>query len=194
MKYLHCLAIILWGFLLTRVYGAEVTHVMKEIPFEDVTLGGLPKVRAELAFRHLQEEYFQWGIISRVNFDPFPGDAIGRAINGLTLLSRALHQQAPANLQKIRRRVPELAGSGYYGDAAFCGGPQRSPKKISAPPTPTRRLSWIARLALAIKTVWCCRPCSEKGLERVGKPALRWPFSEQIVDKAVGEATLRSQA
>jgi hypothetical protein len=97
MKYLHCLAIILGGFLLTRVYGAEVTPVMKEIPFEDVTPDGLLKDRAELAFRHLQEKYFQWDNISRVNFDPFPGDAIGRAINGLTLLSRALHQQAPAD-------------------------------------------------------------------------------------------------
>ena len=116
MKYLHCLAIILGGFLLTRVCGAEVTHVMKEIPFEDVTPDGLLKDRAELAFRHLQENYFQWDSISRVNFDPFPGDAIGRAINGLTLLSRALHQQAPANLQEIMRRVPAFANSdGYLG-------------------------------------------------------------------------------
>jgi hypothetical protein len=116
MKYLHCLAIILGGFLLTRVCGAEVTHVMNEIPFEDVTPDGLLKDRAELAFRHLQENYFQWDSISRVNFDPFPGDAIGRAINGLTLLSRALHQQAPANLQEIMRRVPALANSdGYLG-------------------------------------------------------------------------------
>ena len=89
---------------------------MKEIPFEDVTPDGLLKDRAELAFRHLQENYFQWDSISRVNFDPFPGDAIGRAINGLTLLSRALHQQAPANLQEIMRRVPALANSdGYLG-------------------------------------------------------------------------------
>ena len=116
MKHLHCLAIILGGFLLTRVYGAEVTPVMKEIPFEDVTPDGLLKDRAELAFRHLQENYFQWDSISRVNFEPFPGDAIGRAINGLTLLSRALHQQAPANLQEIMRRVPAVANSdGYLG-------------------------------------------------------------------------------
>ena len=89
---------------------------MKEIPFEDVTPDGLLKARAELAFRHLQENYFQWDSISRVNFEPFPGDAIGRAINGLTLLSRALHQQAPANLQEIMRRVPAVANSdGYLG-------------------------------------------------------------------------------
>ena len=116
MKHLHCLAIILGGLLLTRVCGAEVTHVTKEIPFEDVTPDGLLKGRAELAFRHLQENYFQWDSISRVNFEPFPGDAIGRTINGLTLLSRALHQQAPANLQEIMRRVPAVANSdGYLG-------------------------------------------------------------------------------
>ena len=116
MKHLHCLAIILGGLLLTRVCGAEVTDVIKDIPFEDVTPDGLLKDRAELAFRHLQENYFQWDSISRVNFEPFPGDAIGRAINGLTLLSRALHQQAPANLQEIMRRVPAVANSdGYLG-------------------------------------------------------------------------------
>ena len=116
MKHLHCLAIILGGLLLTRVCGAEVTDVIKEIPFEDVTPDGLLKDRAELAFRHLQENYFQWDSISRVNFEPFPGDAIGRAINGLTLLARALHQPAPENLQEIMRRVPALANSdGYLG-------------------------------------------------------------------------------
>jgi len=50
MKHLHCLAIILGGLLLTRVCGAEVTDVIKEIPFEDVTPDGLLKDRAELAF------------------------------------------------------------------------------------------------------------------------------------------------
>ena len=86
------------------------------IPFEDLTPDGLLKDRAELAFRHLQENYFQWDSISRVNFESFPGDAIGRTINGLTLLSRALHQPAPANLQEIMRRVPTLANSdGYLG-------------------------------------------------------------------------------
>jgi len=66
MKHLHCLAIILGGLLLTRVCGAEVTDVIKEIPFEDVTPDGLLKDHAELAFRHLQEDYFQWDSISRV--------------------------------------------------------------------------------------------------------------------------------
>ena len=106
MKHLHCLAIILGRLLVTRVCGAEVTDVTKEIPFEDVSPDGLLKARAGLAFRHLQEPYFQCDNISRVNFEPFPRDAIGRAINGLRLLSRALHQQAPANLQEIMRRVP----------------------------------------------------------------------------------------
>ena len=61
MKRLRCLAIILGVFLLTRVCGAEVTDVIKEIPFEDVTLDGLLKDRAELAFRQLQENYFPSG-------------------------------------------------------------------------------------------------------------------------------------
>jgi len=96
--------------------AASVAHVMKEIAFEDVTPGGLLKVRAELTFRRLQEGYFQWGSISRVNFEAFPGDAIGRAINGLTLLSRALNQPVPVNLQEIMRHVPTLANSdGYLG-------------------------------------------------------------------------------
>ena len=89
---------------------------MKTLAFEDVTSDGLLKARAELAFRHLQEEYFLWANISQVNFKPFPGDAIGRAINGLTLLSRALHQPAPAGLQEIMHRCPELANhDGYLG-------------------------------------------------------------------------------
>jgi hypothetical protein len=86
------------------------------ISLEDVTPDGLLKARAELSFRRLQEEYFQWPSISQVNFKPFPGDALGRCINGLTLLSRALHQPAPATLQEIMRRCPELANSdGYLG-------------------------------------------------------------------------------
>ena len=88
----------------------------KSIDFADLIPGGLLKARAELAFRHLQEDYFQWGSISRVNFQLFPGDAIGRTINGLTLLSQALHQPTPVSLQEIMRRVPELANSdGYLG-------------------------------------------------------------------------------
>jgi len=107
--------------LLTAANPAPVINAgdkfeMKTIAFEDVTSDGLLKIRAELAFRHLQEDYFQWSSISRVNFEPFPGDAIGRCINGLTLLSRALHKPAPASLQEIMRRCPELANSdGYLG-------------------------------------------------------------------------------
>ena len=89
---------------------------MLVIAFKDLTPAGLLQARAELAFRHLQEDYFQWGNISRVNFEAFPGDAIGRCINGLTLLSQALQQPAPGRLQEIMRRCPELANSdGYLG-------------------------------------------------------------------------------
>jgi len=84
--------------------------------FEDVMPDGLLKARAELAFRHLQEPYFQWNNLSRVNFEPFPGDAIGRTINGLTLLSQALHQPEPASLKEIMRRVPTVTNAdGYLG-------------------------------------------------------------------------------
>jgi len=64
--------------------GAE--SELKPIPFKDQTPDGLLKDRAELSFRRLQEPYFQWDNVSRVNFGPFPGDALGRTINGLTLL------------------------------------------------------------------------------------------------------------
>ncbi len=86
------------------------------IAFEDVLPGGLLKTRAELAFGHLQEGYFQWDNISKVNFEAFPGDAIGRCLNALTLLSRALHQKAPANLQEILKLSPGLQNrDGYLG-------------------------------------------------------------------------------
>ena len=92
--------------------GAE----LKPIPFADLTPGGLLKARAELSFRRLQEPYFQWDHVSRVNFEPFPGDAIGRTINGLTLLSQALHQPEPASLKEIMRRGPEVTNAdGYLG-------------------------------------------------------------------------------
>ena len=90
--------------------------IMKTIAFEDVAPEGLLKQRAKLSFAHLQDEYFQWPSLSKVNFEPFPGDAIGRCINGLTLLSRALHQPAPASLHEIVKRSAELHNSdGYLG-------------------------------------------------------------------------------
>lgn len=105
-----------FSLMVSMTTAKGVEPELKTIPFEDLTPDGLLKARAELAFRHLQENYFQWDSISRVNFEPFPGDAIGRAINGLTLLSRALHQPAPANLQEIMRRVPAVANrDGYLG-------------------------------------------------------------------------------
>jgi len=89
---------------------------MKHLAFADITIAGILKDRAELSFRRLQEGYFCWPSISKVNFAPFPGDAIGRDINGLTLLSMALHRPAPSNLQEIMRRLPELPNQdGYLG-------------------------------------------------------------------------------
>jgi hypothetical protein len=93
-----------------------VEAYLKPIPFADLAPDGLLKARAELSFRRLQEPYFQWDNVSRVNFGAFPGDALGRAINGLTLLSQALHQPEPASLKEIMRRVPTVANSdGYLG-------------------------------------------------------------------------------
>jgi hypothetical protein len=100
--------------LMTPAKG--VVAELKPIPFEDHTPDGLLKARAELSFRRLQEPYFQWDHVSRVNFGPFPGDAIGRTINGLTLLSQALNQPEPASLKDIMRHVPSLANpDGYLG-------------------------------------------------------------------------------
>jgi hypothetical protein len=102
----------------THVEGVRLgnTPIMKTIDFEDVTPEGLLKETAKLSFAHLQDGYFQWESISKVNFEPFPGDAIGRCINGLTLLSRALHQPAPASLHEIVKRSAELHNSdGYLG-------------------------------------------------------------------------------
>lgn len=94
----------------------EAGSTIKNIVFEDVIPDGLLKARAALAFNHLQEGYFQWDSISKVNFEPFPGDAIGRCINALTLLSRAQHQEAPANFREIVTRSPELQNpDGYLG-------------------------------------------------------------------------------
>ena len=92
---------------MTPAKGVEAE--LKPIPFKDFTPDGVLKARAELSFRRLQEPYFQWDNVSRVNFEAFPGDAIGRTINGLTLLSQALNQPEPASLKEIMRRVPSLA-------------------------------------------------------------------------------------
>lgn len=86
------------------------------IAFKDIQPDGLLKARAELAFQHLQETYFQWDSISKINYEPFPGDAIGRDLNALTLLCQALHHEAPANLQAIITHSPQLHNSdGYLG-------------------------------------------------------------------------------
>jgi hypothetical protein len=89
---------------------------MKHIDLADITIGGILNERAELSFTRLQEAYFCWPSISKVNIVPFPGDAIGREINGLVLLCMALHHPAPSNLREIMRRLPELQNrDGYLG-------------------------------------------------------------------------------
>ena len=104
----------------TLVLGAPApVHAqppLQPIAFEDVTPEGLLKARAELAFDHLHSDYFRWESISKVNFEPFPGDAIGRCINALTLLSRALHREASPSLLEIFARSAELHNrDGYLG-------------------------------------------------------------------------------
>lgn len=89
---------------------------LRPIELEDVTPAGLLEARAKLAFDHLQSDYFQWTNLSRVNFEPFPGDALGRCINALTLLSRVLHREAPPSLREIVRRTQDLHNpDGYLG-------------------------------------------------------------------------------
>jgi len=96
--------------------GQNIPSGKKPVAFDDIQPGGLLESHAQLSFKRLQEEYFQWNSISSVNFKRFPGDAIGRCINGLTLLSQALHQPATPNLLEIIRRYDELANSdGYLG-------------------------------------------------------------------------------
>ena len=109
-------AALLLALMASMASTKGVESQLKPIPFEDQTPDGLLKARAEMSFRRLQEPYFQWDNVSRVNFGPFPGDALGRTINGLTLLSQALHQPEPASLKEIMRRVPTLANpDGYLG-------------------------------------------------------------------------------
>jgi uncharacterized protein len=96
--------------------SARAQPPLQPIEFEDVTPEGLLKTRAELAYGHLYGDYFRWENISKVNFEPFPGDAIGRSINALTLLSRALHREESPNLKEIVTRSEELRNQdGYLG-------------------------------------------------------------------------------
>jgi hypothetical protein len=108
--------LLIYALLVSITPAKGVEAGLKPIPFEDHTSDGLLKARAELSFRRLQEPYFQWDNVSRVNFGPFPGDAIGRTINGLTLLSQALNQPEPASLKEIMSRVPSVTNpDGYLG-------------------------------------------------------------------------------
>lgn len=95
---------------------AHAEPPLHPIEFEDITADGLLKARAELAFDHLHSDYFRWDNISKVNFEPFPGDAIGRCMNALTLLSRALHREESPSLREIAARSHELKNEdGYLG-------------------------------------------------------------------------------
>jgi hypothetical protein len=108
------LAIFLLPAILIKGQPGRLTQ--KPMAFEDIKPHGLLDTRLKLSFKRLQEAYFQWNSISKVNFEMFPGDAVGRNINGLTLLSQALHQPATANLQEIIGRYDELVNrEGYLG-------------------------------------------------------------------------------
>jgi len=108
------LAAMLLVMLAPAVRGAE--PAMKAPELGDIVPEGMLRQRAELSAQRLQHAYYQWPSISKVNFSPFPGDAIGRNILGLTLLARTCRQDAPANLQEIMKRLGELeCPDGYLG-------------------------------------------------------------------------------
>ncbi len=98
------------------VDGQTKSLAKKPTDFKDIKQHGFLESRLKLSLQRLQEDYFQWSSISTINFEMFPGDAVGRCINGLTLLSQALHQPATSNLEEIMRRSDELFNSeGYLG-------------------------------------------------------------------------------
>lgn len=82
----------------------------------DAVADGYLRRRLELSYRRLQEPYFQWEQISKLNIEEFPGDALGRAINGLTFLGQGLRTGQSANLKEIIERLPQLRNrDGYLG-------------------------------------------------------------------------------
>ena len=82
----------------------------------DALADGYLRKRLELSYRRLQEPYFQWAQISKLNIDEFPGDALGRAINGLSFLGQGLRTAPSANLEEIIERLPQLRNrEGYLG-------------------------------------------------------------------------------
>ena len=148
----------MFALMASMIPAKGVEAELKTIPFEDITPDGLLKDRAESSFRRLQEPYFQWNNISRVNFEPFPGDAIGRTINGLTLLSQALNQPEPASLKEIMRRVPALANTdGYLGP--------KLPESRANEDTMAGHNGYI--YGLAEYTLWTKDPAARESLGRM---------------------------
>ena len=148
----------MFALMASMIPAKRVEAELKTIPFEDITPDGLLKDRAESSFRRLQEPYFQWNNISRVNFEPFPGDAIGRTINGLTLLSQALNQPEPASLKEIMRRVPALANTdGYLGP--------KLPESRANEDTMAGHNGYI--YGLAEYTLWTKDPAARESLGRM---------------------------
>lgn len=112
----NILFILLLLFFVLQANGQSKFSVKKPIAFQDIQAQGLLESRLKLSLTRLQDEYFQWKSISEVNREAFPGDAVGRNINGLTLLSQALHKPAPTNLKDIMSHYNELENSeGYFG-------------------------------------------------------------------------------
>ncbi|NCB08160.1 MAG: hypothetical protein EOM73_08360, partial [Bacteroidia bacterium] len=103
-------------FLVLQANGQSKFSGKKAIAFQDIQAQGLLEKHLQLSYNRLQDDYFQWKSISEVNRESFPGDAVGRCINGLTLLSQALHQTAPSNLKDIMANYHELENNeGYLG-------------------------------------------------------------------------------
>ena len=114
MKNLIVLSLLI--FLVLQANGQSEFSEKKSISFQDIQAQGLLEKHLQLSFNRLQEDYFQWKSISEINRKSFPGDAVGRCINGLTLLSQVLHLPAPSNLKDIMANYHELENSeGYFG-------------------------------------------------------------------------------
>ncbi len=112
----HLIILSLLVFLALQANGQSKFSGKKAIAFQDIHAQGLLEKRLQLSYNRLQDDYFQWESISEINRESFPGDAVGRCINGLALLSQALHQPAPSNLKDIMANYHELENSeGYFG-------------------------------------------------------------------------------
>ena len=77
--------------------------------------------RSEMLFGRLQDPLFHFEFLSKMSMPDAPGDALGRAILALTLLSRLLNQRSPF-LNEIVSHLPErLNVQGYIGDVTPAG-------------------------------------------------------------------------